>query len=329
MGRRPAGALIDYWTGHGALLFGHGFAAVVEAVARQVGRGTHLGAGHELEVRWAELVRELVPSAERVRFTASGTEATQLALRVARACTGRPRVVKFHGHFHGWHDEAMAHFYPPAESGFSPGAVEHCAAADASSPDEAEALLAGGDVAALLLEPGGGSSGALAWSREQLLRLREATRRHGTLLVFDEVISGFRHSPGGVQQVAGVLPDLTTLAKILCGRPARRGRRRPRGRDGRLRPRHADRRAAAPGCRTPARSTATRCPPPPASPCSSTSPTEPPQAQRDAAALLAGASTRPPRRTASTCGCSQRHVDLPHPDRRRPPGGAAGAVGGR
>src|SRR5204863_2747839 len=133
--------LIDYWMGHGALLLGHGFPPVVEAVARQAALGTHYGACHELEVRWAELVCELIPSAERVRFTASGTEATQLALRVARAYTGRPRVVKFHGHFHGWHDEAMSHFYPPAEAGFAPGALENCVALDHTSLDALAAEL--------------------------------------------------------------------------------------------------------------------------------------------------------------------------------------------
>src|SRR5207249_7501671 len=89
------GPLIDYWMGHGALLMGHSFPPVVEAVARQASLGTHFGAGHDLEVRWAELVRQLIPCAQRVRFTSSGTEATQLAHRIARAYTGRPVIVKF------------------------------------------------------------------------------------------------------------------------------------------------------------------------------------------------------------------------------------------
>jgi len=105
---------VDYFGGHGALLLGHSHPAVVEAVQRQVALGTHWGASHELEVRWAELVHRLIPCAERVRFTASGTEATQLALRLARAYTGKPKVVRFVGHFHGWHDQvapgAMSHF---------------------------------------------------------------------------------------------------------------------------------------------------------------------------------------------------------------------------
>lgn len=209
--------LIDYWMGHGSLLLGHGFQPVVEAVARQAARGTHFGGCHELEVRWAELVCELVPSAERVRFTSSGTEATLLALRAARAFTGRSRVVKFEGHFHGWHDEAMGHFYRPRSAGFNPAALRHVEVARAYAPDSALAMIEKGDVAAVLLEPGGGSAGGLPCGREFLQELRAATRKHSTLLIFDEVISGFRQAPGGVQQETGVLPDLTTLAKILAG----------------------------------------------------------------------------------------------------------------
>src|SRR5256884_5586071 len=104
---------VDYWMGHGALFLGHCHPAVVKAVQEQVARGTHLGACHELEVRWAELVKKLVPCAELVRFTMSGTEATHLAMRIARAYTGRSKIVKLAGHFHGWHDAAVAGLNPP------------------------------------------------------------------------------------------------------------------------------------------------------------------------------------------------------------------------
>src|SRR5437867_4084750 len=104
---------IDYWMGHGALFLGHCHPTVVKAVQEQMARGTHLGACHELEVRWAELVARLIPCAELVRFTMSGTEATHLAMRVARAYTGRSKIVKFTGHFHGWHDGAVAGVHPP------------------------------------------------------------------------------------------------------------------------------------------------------------------------------------------------------------------------
>jgi glutamate-1-semialdehyde 2,1-aminomutase len=112
---------VDYWMGHGALFLGHCHPAVVKAVQAQMARGTHLGASHELEIRWAELVNRLVPSAELTRFTMSGTEATHLAMRIARAATGRPRIVKFAGHFHGWHDGAVAGVAPPYDVPISAG----------------------------------------------------------------------------------------------------------------------------------------------------------------------------------------------------------------
>src|SRR5918911_3712125 len=112
---------VDYWMGHGALFLGHCHPAVVTAVQEQMARGTHLGASHEIEVRWAELVNRLVPCAELTRFTMSGTEATHLAMRIARAATGRPRIVKLAGHFHGWHDGAVAGVAPPYDVPISAG----------------------------------------------------------------------------------------------------------------------------------------------------------------------------------------------------------------
>ncbi|OGB93539.1 MAG: hypothetical protein A3H39_00425 [candidate division NC10 bacterium RIFCSPLOWO2_02_FULL_66_22] len=214
--------LIDYWMGHGALFLGHGHPAILRAVHDQLDRGTHYGACHELEVRWAELVQRLVPSAERVRFTISGTEATQLALRLARAHTGKTKVVKFEGHFHGWHDYALAGVKPPYDVPLSSGIpgeslaqVLLCPPNDLAALD---ALLAGRqDVAAVILEPGGGSSGTIPTDATYLQGLRDLTRRHGVVLIFDEVITGFRYAPGGVQQVVGVTPDMTTLAKIIAG----------------------------------------------------------------------------------------------------------------
>ena len=113
--------LIDYWAGHGALLLGHSHPAVVEAVQQQMGRATHPGACHELEIGWGQWVQRLIPSAERMRFTSSGTEATLMALRLARICTGRPRVLKFAGHFHGWHDFVIPEADPPYDGSAVPG----------------------------------------------------------------------------------------------------------------------------------------------------------------------------------------------------------------
>src|SRR5229473_2282552 len=113
--------LIDYWSGHGALLLGHSHPAVVEAVQGQVAQATHPGACHELEIEWGHCVQRLVPSAEKVRFVSSGTEATLMALRLARIFTGRPKVLKFAGHFHGWHDFVIPGADPPYDGAAVPG----------------------------------------------------------------------------------------------------------------------------------------------------------------------------------------------------------------
>ncbi len=208
---------VDYVMGHGALLLGHSHPAVVAAVANQVARGTHLGASHEIEIRWAELVNGLIPSAEKVRFTSSGTEATLMAMRLARAFTGKNKVIKFNDHFHGWHDYAMA------------GAGRAAAGIPASTwasmmvlePNNIalmeQALAQDRDVAAVILEPTGAHMGVSAVYPAFLSELREATSRQGVVLIFDEVVTGFRTARGGAQARYGVTPDLTCLAKILGG----------------------------------------------------------------------------------------------------------------
>jgi glutamate-1-semialdehyde 2,1-aminomutase len=212
---------VDYWMGHGALFLGHCHPAVVRAVQEQMARGTHLGASHELEVRWAELVNRLVPCAELTRFTMSGTEATHLAIRLARAFTGRPRIVKLAGHFHGWHDGVVAGVNPPYEVPMSagvPGAtLDQVLVCPPNDVKAVEGALDRGDVAAVILEPAGGQSGTTPTMPGYLPELRALTRRTGALLIFDEVITGFRYAPGGAQEYFGVTPDLTTLAKIVAG----------------------------------------------------------------------------------------------------------------
>jgi glutamate-1-semialdehyde 2,1-aminomutase len=208
--------LIDYWTGHGALLLGHGHPAVVAAVQEQMARGTHYGAEHAAELRWAELVLRLFPSIERLRFTASGTEATMLALRLARAFTGRPTVVRFEGHYHGWHDLLAR----DADDDAAPGLWGPLAASTTVLPpelDRVEHALRAGDVAAVVLEPTGASYGAVPLPHDFVRAVRRLTHDHGALLVCDEVVTGFRVAPGGVQERDGVAADLTTLAKILAG----------------------------------------------------------------------------------------------------------------
>jgi glutamate-1-semialdehyde 2,1-aminomutase len=211
--------LVCYTMGHGALLLGHDPAPVMESIAAGP-PFLHAGASHELEVEWAERICGLVPSAERVCFTSSGTEATMLALQVARGFTGRDRVLKIEGHFHGWHDTAGYGADLPHDDAPVPGipaVLSQVITVVPPDPAAVETALAGRDVAALILEPTGASWGAVPVGFDVLAQLRELTRSAGTLLIFDEVVGGFRWSPGGVQQLAGVTPDLTTMAKIVAG----------------------------------------------------------------------------------------------------------------
>jgi glutamate-1-semialdehyde 2,1-aminomutase len=214
--------LIDYWSGHGALLLGHSPPAVVEAVRRQMGRGTHPGACHELEIEWGRWVQRLVPSAERVRFVASGTEATLMALRLARIATGRPRVLKFAGHFHGWNDFLVPGADPPYDGAPAAGVPRLVAAGTLIVPPNDAAVVervlqSDPEVGCVILEPTGGHWGQVPIRGEFLRALRDITTRLGVLLIFDEVITGFRVGPGGAQAHYGVTPDLTALAKILAG----------------------------------------------------------------------------------------------------------------
>jgi len=192
----------------------------VAAVRRQAAVAFHPGASHELETEWAEAVVDLVPSAELVRFTSSGTEASLLALRLARAATGRERVVKLAGHFHGWHDQVCFGTDPPFRGPDTAGVPGVLGQVVTVVPADAQALAAAlrdEDVAAVILEPSGAAWGTVPLPAGLLADVRALTAATGTVLIFDEVVSGFRWSPGGVQAVAGVTPDLTVLGKILAG----------------------------------------------------------------------------------------------------------------
>ena len=212
--------LVCYVMGHGSLLFGHSHQPVVEAVRRQAELAFHPGASHELERDWAACVLDLLPAAERIRFTSSGTEATLLALQIARARTGRQRLVKLEGHFHGWHDYAAFGVDPPYDRPATPQIPAGVADAVTVVPPELELIereLSRGDVAAVILEPAGAAWGTVQLDATFVAGIRERTLEVGSLLVFDEVVTGFRWSPGGAQAVLGVEPDLTALAKILAG----------------------------------------------------------------------------------------------------------------
>ena len=213
---------IDYWVGHGSLLLGHRRNEIIEAIHLAAQDVTHPGACHEREVLWAEQIQAMVPSAERVRFTASGSESSALAVRLARAMTGRNIIVKFEGHFHGWLDHAVEAVDLPFEAPWSagvPGSVRALTAVlPAGNLDRVEEFLKkSDDVAGIILEPTGASGGSVPIRPEFLHGLRELSSRYHVALIFDEVITGFRLAPGGAQALFNVVPDITCLAKIMAG----------------------------------------------------------------------------------------------------------------
>ena len=217
---------IDYVMSWGPLIHGHAPKGLLKALAAAAARGTSFGAPTELETRLAQRVAMLMPSIERIRFVSSGTEATMSAVRVARAATGRERIIKFEGCYHGHADE----FLVQAGSGAltlgvptSPG-VPKAVAADTLlaryndlSSVESVATQHRGTIAAIIVEPIAGNMGLVPPADGFLQGLRTLCDREGIVLIFDEVISGFRASTGGAQQVFGVRPDLTTLGKIIGG----------------------------------------------------------------------------------------------------------------
>ena len=208
--------LIDFWMGHGALLFGHNPPEIVEAVQEQMQKGVHFGACHPLEIEWASLVQELIPSAELVRFTNSGTEANQQAIRLARAFSGKNKVMLFEGHYHGW----LYPIYPTTSisSNSYNGLKDNriiCPPNDITAVEKH--LKNDPDIACILLEPTGPCSGVVPLDNLYLKQLRALTKQYGVLLIFDEVITGFRVSKGGAQRHYNIHPDLTTLGKILTG----------------------------------------------------------------------------------------------------------------
>jgi glutamate-1-semialdehyde 2,1-aminomutase len=185
-------------------------------------RGSHFGASHEREIAWAECIRRLVPSAERVRFTSSGTEATLMALRLARAFSGKSKIVRFKHHFHGWHDHMTSgfasHFDGTPTTGVLSGVAGNVLLAEQNEVAGLARLFEDeDDIAAIILEPTGAHGARLPIAPPFLQALRELTRQRGVLLIFDEVVTGFRVAPGGAQAEYGIRPDLTTLAKIMAG----------------------------------------------------------------------------------------------------------------
>ena len=223
---------IDMIGNYTAMILGHSHPKVVEAIRRQAARGTAFAAANPIEVELATLLCERVPSLELVRFCNSGTEATMFAMRLARAFTGRPKIARIEGGYHGTHDYAEVSTHPTlAEAGASDRptaspdsigtpawALRDTVVLPFNNPDAAEHILheEAGRVAAVILEPIIGAGGVIASTHEFLERLRSVTRQLGMLLIFDEVIS-LRVAPGGAQQLYGITPDLTTMGKIIGG----------------------------------------------------------------------------------------------------------------
>lgn len=224
---------IDLNMGYGPLLFGHRPAFVIEAVVEQIReRGSMLGFPQRLNYEVGEKIQQLFPSMQRMRFANSGSEAAASAVRVARAYTGRPGIVLFEGHYHGWNDQVFHRYHAPLEQlSEQPGAAAlpgcrgmngapaHAWLARFNDLDSLHACLAQhrNEVAAVILEPVMGNSGVIAPEPGFLAGVREAAHDAGALLIFDEVISGLRVAAGGGQQRYEVQPDLTVLSKALGG----------------------------------------------------------------------------------------------------------------
>ncbi len=213
---------VDLWMGHGAHVAGHNPDFVRERVVEVLARaGSHLGFENPYAVEYAELLVKVVPSAEQVRFTNSGTEAAMFAVRLARAYTGRKRIVKVNGGWHGAYDALHVAVNPPynvpESAGLPHDAVKYTVGVPFNDAEAVEAELRKGDVAAVIVEPVLGAGGCIEADRDYLRALRELADRYDALLVFDEVITGFRLAPGGAQEYYGVTPDVTILGKAVGG----------------------------------------------------------------------------------------------------------------
>ena len=210
---------IDSFSANGPLLLGHNHPALVEAV-RQVQELGALPLNPAIMVECAELVQDTVPCAERIRFLNTGTEAVMTAVRIARAYTGKPGIVKFHGHYHGQDDQFLIGIdtsdalFSAGVAPEAPASIHLCRYLDLQA---LEALFIGNSsIAAVIMDPAMHAGGLWGSDYDKLAALRQLTERYGVLLIFDEVISGCRLAPGGAQQYYGVTPDMVTMAKALA-----------------------------------------------------------------------------------------------------------------
>ena len=217
---------LDYIGSWGPMILGHRHPRVVAAIERALATGTSYGAPTEAESRLAEIIIDAVPSIEKVRLVSSGTEAAMSAVRLARGFTGREVIVKFAGNYHGHVDSLLvaagssaATLGVPDSPGITKGTAQDTVVLEYNEPQQLEGLFAtrGDQIAAVLLEPVFGNMGLVVPLREFLETARRLTAQHGALLVFDEVMTGFRLALGGAQELLGLAPDLTTLGKIVGG----------------------------------------------------------------------------------------------------------------
>ncbi len=215
--------LVGSW---GPLILGHAHPAVLEALGRAARDGLSFGAPTLAEVEFAERLVRLVPSMEQVRLVSSGTEATMSAIRLARGVTGRAKLVKFEGCYHGHADALLVKagsgaltFGNPSSAGVPPETAQHTVVLDYNNSQQLEEAFArmGADIACVIVEPIAGNMNLVRASAEFLQTMRHLCSKHGTLLIFDEVMTGFRVALGGAQSLYGVVPDITTLGKVIGG----------------------------------------------------------------------------------------------------------------
>jgi glutamate-1-semialdehyde 2,1-aminomutase len=212
---------IDFGLGSASLLLGHAHPAVVEALIQAAPLGSHYGLPHETELEWGERVCSLVPCVDKVRFVGSGAEATMLAMRIARGYTGKNKIIRWESHYHGWHDYAMPGTLPPfdrpASIGIPPGTLESVMVLPTDLAALERTLASDDDIAGVITEGSGASYGTVPLPPGFLQGVRSLTAQYGVVMILDEVITGFRWGPGGLQQKIGITPDLCTMAKVLTG----------------------------------------------------------------------------------------------------------------
>ena len=212
---------IDFGMGSASLLLGHTHPAVVEALVQAAPYGSHYGAPFPQVLEWGERVHDLMPCAESIRFVGSGAEATMLAMRIARACTSKDKIVRWESHYHGWHDYVMPGNSPPfdipASTGIPKGTIESVIVLPTDLDTLERVLASDKDIAGVITEASGASYGTVPLPTGFLEGVRRLTKQYGVVMVLDEVITGFRWSPGGAQRKFGLDTDLCTMAKILTG----------------------------------------------------------------------------------------------------------------